>query len=740
MLSNSQEVISGLAVRRRRETERDDETQTNTADSVGEILDSGILETLEHELEERDSTIRHLTQELSRVRSAFSILESSVTAVNGRSDAEVQVLNDLSEFIARKSDGSVQTDDIPSDENLTVTQSRDSDSQADLERDIRDAASFCLISLSVNDESSQTDVQSVVPEIETSDQQLEGTGKHEAGYADSWRPETTEHESQWDKNDAQEAVVDLSDKETQLETSDLADGKVDASQQASPSVDSAVCQTADDLSTSTDTADQGTQSDGFNLSTVQLAIFADHETQCENDSASAGTETCPSDLDEKTSQTEFLALFTEEREVQCATFQPALVSTAAGSDYTVQDIESQTDVSGDVSLLRDNLRLAEQEQLVRTDLIAAVSTNERLKKESERLRAHLLNVEQAYAQDFHTVQIREDELRNVIQQLETQLAAATVSQQQNSTEVHDQISNLEEQVTVLSQARDEAVTKLHEAEKRNQQLDGSLSNIRMAVENIKRENNLLLDQEREKSRKVLQRLEEQLRDVSLQNLAYQEKILLLDAERSTNNKLAADNERFRLEIADLNLQLEEKDVFLSKALDDAASVGTNKVEKALLRSMILGYFVGPKSVQNDILRMLMATLDFSKGEKQKIQTTQQSGLRSLFSASPSTKSSSIPDDNFGNMLVKFIEQESIPKVSGEMGNASPQQSLRFPSAAGLFDGTSSVSSSSSSRSTPIPVGASNFLTMSGESAEKQDQVLQKILDGSIVKSGSIDTV
>ncbi len=61
------------------------------------------------------------------------------------------------------------------------------------------------------------------------------------------------------------------------------------------------------------------------------------------------------------------------------------------------------------------------------------------------------------------VQFREDELRKVITQLQAQVLSMGASAEQSSSQTDEQVTNLQEQFTILSHDRDKAVTKLQEA-------------------------------------------------------------------------------------------------------------------------------------------------------------------------------------------------------------------------------------------------------------------------------------
>ena len=148
-------------------------------------------------------------------------------------------------------------------------------------------------------------------------------------------------------------------------------------------------------------------------------------------------------------------------------------------------------------------------------------------------------------------------------------------------------------------------------------------------------------------------------------------------------------------------QLEEKSQQLAVAEEEAASVGKARVDTALMKNMLMGYLIGPKNCQSDILRMMMSTLNFDERERSKVQSNQTSTLRSLFTA-PLGKPHE-PDDSFGNMLVKFIEQESKPKT-GIAASGGPETPRESPQSRTPLAGLSLLGSSSSVPPRPPLVG------------------------------------
>ncbi|XP_055335127.1 uncharacterized protein LOC129586134 [Paramacrobiotus metropolitanus] len=689
--------------------------ELQSARSVDEVS----VHALEHELEEKDATIRHLTQELARARASVALLESQIPVDDGKIDAEMQtvpgdVFPDLTAEIVEKSDMFMQTDDD------LKRSSVDYGVQVDPVQDLKEMNTFCLINLGVNDGSSQT---SSSPEMLV--------------------PENLDQGTQWEDNqmDSEKECKVFSDGSCQTEAEFVQ--VVNTLQEMLPSKDlevvesfqqtdyimlDEICQTSDER----DYSDRDIQTEAEERAPQKEFSNAESQFTSEESGSEIWTQTPDHKPENQSIQTDNPAGHDQDSQTEVP--HPVDASTMAELFLDSYDQEIQTEFSGGVVSETDYLLLRQSAEGAHSEMSQLVATNDRLKKEGDRLRAHLLGVEQAYAQDFQTVQGREEELNKVIVQLEEQLRATTVSQQQTSSEVKENIGLLQEQVMLLTHARDEAMTKLRDSEKRNHLMESSLSNIHTALEHMKKEHRGEMEVDRERAKKAARYLEEQLHELRVENTKLKEVVADMHKEKTSAVQSLAESQLLRDAVEDLKKQLDEKDMFLSKALDDAATISSNKIDKAFIRSMVLGFVAGPKSTQGDILRMLMSTLDFSEQDKLRVQAAQSSGLRSFFSNAPQ-KAGPLPDDTFSNLLVKFVEQESQPKgkSAAEAHSVSSPKS-QIPSAAGMFSNLPVASKR------PVAVGSTNFVTVSDESVEKQDKVLQKILDEPLGQPSSVDTV
>nr|XP_027219055.1 golgin subfamily A member 6-like protein 22 [Penaeus vannamei] len=150
---------------------------------------------------------------------------------------------------------------------------------------------------------------------------------------------------------------------------------------------------------------------------------------------------------------------------------------------------------------RDQLRLANaqfnnQYQEQSKELAQLRERETRLASECERLRQHLINVEEAYTQEIVKGEERETTLKKALSKMEERMATVAASQRSSS---HTEA--LLEQLREMTSQRDDAVLRLHDAEETAQQSQQSLGTLQKVLE----------DFQRRQSREILDATDRQVR-------------------------------------------------------------------------------------------------------------------------------------------------------------------------------------------------------------------------------------
>lgn len=101
----------------------------------------------------------------------------------------------------------------------------------------------------------------------------------------------------------------------------------------------------------------------------------------------------------------------------------------------------------------------------------------------------------------------------------------------------------------------------------------------------------------------------------------------------------------------------------------SAESESDKVEKGLIKNLVVGYLTAPSNGKGQILKLLSAVLDFTPAEADKAGVTRsQSGW--LGGLLHSSGGGGAPESNEGlaQAFVKFLEQESRP-AAADSGSA-----------------------------------------------------------------------
>ncbi|XP_064809188.1 thyroid receptor-interacting protein 11 isoform X4 [Oncorhynchus masou masou] len=152
---------------------------------------------------------------------------------------------------------------------------------------------------------------------------------------------------------------------------------------------------------------------------------------------------------------------------------------------------------------RDQVMLAlKQKQMettaVQTELQHVKDREQRLKLELDRLRNHLLEIEESYTREVLAAEDREAELRKRVTLLDDRLATSSSQVESTSHQASLQVESLQEQLSGTVRQRDEASTQLRAARDQVNQYAVSLSNLQMVLEQFQQEEKAMYSSELDK--------------------------------------------------------------------------------------------------------------------------------------------------------------------------------------------------------------------------------------------------
>uniref|UniRef100_A0A1L8DWB1 Putative golgi microtubule-associated protein n=1 Tax=Nyssomyia neivai TaxID=330878 RepID=A0A1L8DWB1_9DIPT len=282
--------------------------------------------------------------------------------------------------------------------------------------------------------------------------------------------------------------------------------------------------------------------------------------------------------------------------------------------------------------------------------------NVNLTRDLERLRQHLLSVEEDQTAQMVDLQRQTDEYKNKLTHLEQEAQKSSTAYTSASIRANQHAETLQTQYMLLTQQRDELSTKLSAAEDRESKNQAALINLQCALEQFQRDKDRDVEATTLRIRKHLEDERRAHGDVvtEVRNLQGQ----LLEAKTGL---LAASRISDQLEQSQANLsaqkeelqKVQEKCTKLEQKLADAETNQADKVEKTLIKNLVIGYVSAPNvGDKSQILKLISAVLDFNQMESDRI------GLK------PSQAWGTQGGDEtqgLAQAFVKFLEKESQPR-------------------------------------------------------------------------------
>ncbi|XP_069714793.1 thyroid receptor-interacting protein 11 isoform X2 [Phaenicophaeus curvirostris] len=304
---------------------------------------------------------------------------------------------------------------------------------------------------------------------------------------------------------------------------------------------------------------------------------------------------------------------------------------------------------------------------------------QRLNQELERLRNHLLEMEDSYTREALAAEDREVKLRKKVVLLEEKLVSSSTAVENASHQASLQVESLQEQLNLVSKQRDETVLQLTISQDQVKQYALSLANLQMVLEQFQQEEKAIYSAELEKHqkqatewRKKAETLEEKV--ASLQN-SLEDANAALDAASRLTEQLDIKEEQ----IEELKREGEIKKEMLEDVQNKLMNLMNStegKVDKLLMRNLFVGHFHTPKNKRSEVLRLMGSILGIKKEELDQLLSEDQRGVTRWVTGwlGGGAGSKSVPNtplrpthqnifnSSFSELFVKFLETESRPSL------------------------------------------------------------------------------
>uniref|UniRef100_A0A8B9ZQU2 Thyroid hormone receptor interactor 11 n=1 Tax=Anas zonorhyncha TaxID=75864 RepID=A0A8B9ZQU2_9AVES len=304
---------------------------------------------------------------------------------------------------------------------------------------------------------------------------------------------------------------------------------------------------------------------------------------------------------------------------------------------------------------------------------------QRLNQELERLRNHLLEMEDSYTREVLAAEDREAKLRKKVSVLEEKLVSSSTAVENASHQASLQVESLQEQLNLVSKQRDETVLQLTISQDQVKQYALSLANLQMVLEQFQQEEKAMYSAELEKHQKQTEEWKKKAENLEEKVVSLQESLgeanAALDAASRLTEQLDVKEEQIE--------ELKKEGEIRKEMLEDVQNKLMNlinstegKVDKLLMRNLFVGHFHTPKNKRHEVLRLMGSILGIKKEELDQLLSEEQRGVTRWVTGwlGGGTGSKSVPNtplrpthqnvfnSSFSELFVKFLETESCPSL------------------------------------------------------------------------------
>ncbi|XP_077283722.1 Golgi microtubule-associated protein [Arctopsyche grandis] len=289
-----------------------------------------------------------------------------------------------------------------------------------------------------------------------------------------------------------------------------------------------------------------------------------------------------------------------------------------------------------------------------------IEKEQTLEKEVERLRRHLLEVEEAHTHELVGAEQRCQELQTCLAVAEEKAKHSNTLYTSNNIRANQEVETLRNQLRLVEKQRDDIQGQLNQSEDRNNKNVAALTNLQCVLEQFQ------MDKSRDNDA-TAGRLKRDLDQSGHENQRLLDEMAgLQDKLRDSNNGLKAAarlSSQLEARVAQLNdmkhavAKLEAESLQWKEKYQNTISNQQDKVDKSLIKNLLIGLIQASNQKKENklqVLRLLSTVLDFDQRECEKV------GLGS--------KAPDYTGESLAQEFVKFLEKESRPALNTVLPN------------------------------------------------------------------------
>uniref|UniRef100_A0A672TL77 Thyroid hormone receptor interactor 11 n=1 Tax=Strigops habroptila TaxID=2489341 RepID=A0A672TL77_STRHB len=304
---------------------------------------------------------------------------------------------------------------------------------------------------------------------------------------------------------------------------------------------------------------------------------------------------------------------------------------------------------------------------------------QRLNQELERLRNHLLEMEDSYTREALAAEDREVKLRKKVLILEEKLVSSSTAVENASHQASLQVESLQEQLNLVSKQRDETMLQLTISQDQVKQYALSLANLQMVLEQFQQEEKAMYSAELEKHKKQTEEWRKKAENLEEKVVSLQESLGEANAALDAASRLTEQLDIKEEEIEELKKEGEIRKEMLEDVQNKLMNLMNStegKVDKLLMRNLFVGHFHTPKNKRPEVLRLMGSILGIKREELDQLLSEDQRGVtrwvtgwlgggagsKSVPSTPLRPTHQNILNSSFSELFVKFLETESCPSL------------------------------------------------------------------------------
>ncbi|NXA11787.1 TRIPB protein, partial [Sapayoa aenigma] len=304
---------------------------------------------------------------------------------------------------------------------------------------------------------------------------------------------------------------------------------------------------------------------------------------------------------------------------------------------------------------------------------------QRLNQELERLRNHLLEMEDSYTKEALAAEDREVKLRKKVLILEEKLVSSSTAVENASHQATLQVESLQEQLNLVSKQRDETVLQLTLSQDQVKQYALSLANLQMVLEQFQQEEKAMYSAELERHQKQSAEWKKKAENLEEKVLSLQQSLEEANAALDSASRLTEQLDIKEEQIEELKKEGEIRREMLEDVQNKLMNLMNStegKVDKLLMRNLFIGHFHTPKNKRLEVLRLMGSILGIKKEELNQLLSEEQRGVtrwvagwlgggagsKSVPSTPLRPTHQNIFNSSFSELFVKFLETESCPSL------------------------------------------------------------------------------